>query len=107
MDEYLELVLLIGVSKFSKVSIFSDLNNLNDIRINKRFTTLMGCTQQDLEHYFDDRIGLLSESQGANKKTTLAKIKKSYNGYSWDRKNFLYNPFSLLLLFDNNSFDNY
>lgn len=107
MDEYLKFVMLTGVSKFSKVSIFSDLNNLNDITINERFTTLMGCTQQDLEHYFSDRIVVLAEIRDADKKTTLAKIRTWYNGYSWDGENFLYNPFSLLLLFDNNNFDNY
>ena len=96
-DQYLKFVFITGVSKFSKVSIFSGLNNLDDITIDDRFSTLLGYTHQELLHYFKDRVGELS----------VGKIKKWYNGYSWDGKNFVYNPLSILYLFNKNKFDNY
>lgn len=98
MDEYLKFVLLTGVSKFSKVSIFSDLNNLNDITLDLRYSTLMGYTEEQLLRYFP---------VGGPGEETLAKIKNWYNGYSWDGENFVYNPLSVLLYFEKSTFSNY
>jgi hypothetical protein len=93
---HLRFVMLTGVSKFSKVSIFSGLNNLEDITLDPRFGTLCGYTQQELETTFHDHL----------KTVDLAALKKWYNGY-----NFLsepvYNPFDVLLFLRNHSFKPY
>ncbi|SDG18375.1 ATP-binding protein [Chitinophaga filiformis] len=91
-DEYIRLLLLSGVSRFSKVSIFSDLNNLYDITLNPHYATLVGITQQELESGFKEEIIALQESQA----DILQKLKEWYNGYSWDGNSRVYNPFSIL-----------
>jgi Predicted AAA-ATPase/PD-(D/E)XK nuclease superfamily len=98
-DEHLEFVLLTGVSKFSKVSVFSDLNNLNDISLDEDYATLVGITQTELEQYFEDAIKILAEKNESSNADFLAKIKHWYNGYSWDGLQRVYNPFSLLNFF--------
>ena len=107
-DEYLEFVFLTGVSQFSKVSIFSDLNNIQDITLHSKFGDIVGISQQDLEHYFETELGTLSVEKNITKEAFLDKIKSWYNGYTWDLKTKMYNPFSLLLFFSNNGiFENY
>jgi hypothetical protein len=107
LDEYIRFVFLTGVSKFSRVSVFSDLNNLNDITIGAKHATIVGYTQDELTRYFDDRIDVFSQEPGMSREYLLEQLKLWYNGYSWDGKNFLYNPFSILNLFDKNQFGNY
>ncbi|MDT8440547.1 MAG: ATP-binding protein [Desulfuromonadales bacterium] len=96
-DEYLKFAFLTGVSKFSKVSVFSGLNNLEDISLNKDYATLCGYTQNDLETTFAGHLA------GAD----MAQVRDWYNGY-----NFLgdpvYNPFDILLFIKNgHQFENY
>jgi Predicted AAA-ATPase. len=95
-DPYLKLVFLTGVSRFSKVSIFSGLNQLNDITIDPSFATVCGYTQSELESVFEDRL----------KDFDKDKIKEWYNGYSWLGES-VYNPFDILLLFDKKMFKPY
>lgn len=106
-DKYIRFAFVTGVSKFSRVSIFSGLNNLNDITIDDQFSALLGCTHDELLKYFDHRIGDLSLKLNIKKKDLLQQMEKWYNGYSWDGRNFLYNPLSLLNLFSKNRFGNY
>jgi hypothetical protein len=106
-DAFLRFVFLTGVSKFSRVSIFSDLNNLRDITLSKQFATLLGYTQPELEHYFDKYIQNLCFELGMKKAYLLTQIKIWYNGYSWNAKDRLYNPFSILNLFAEQRFSNY
>ena len=106
-DKYIRFVFITGVSKFSRVSIFSDLNNLNDITIDDNFSTLLGLTHLELLKYFDDRIDDMSKKMAMDNNVLLQYIKQWYNGYSWDGRDFLYNPFSILSLFDKNRFGNY
>lgn len=103
-DEYLEFVFITGVSKFSRVSVFPELNNLRDITISGAFSTMLGYTNEELLSYFDDRIEKMAEGE---KEKLAADIKHWYNGYSWDGKNFVYNPLSILLLFEEERFGNY
>lgn len=103
-DEYLKFVFITGVSKFSKVSIFSDLNNLRDITISDSFSTLVGYTEEELLYYFDEGIKEMAEGKRAE---LLADIEKWYGGYSWDGKQFVYNPSSILYLFLEKCFGNY
>ncbi|MDM8560680.1 AAA family ATPase [Candidatus Parabeggiatoa sp. HSG14] len=106
-DAFLRFVFLTGVSKFSKVSIFSELNNLRDITLSKKFATLLGYTQTELESYFEKEIQSLCFELGIKKAALLAKIKTWYNGYSWNAKDTVYNPFSILNLFAEQRFSNY
>jgi len=106
LDPHLRFVLLTGVSKFSRVSIFSELNNLNDLSIHNRYSTMLGYTQEELEEHFADRIDALAPNFGG-REAFLAKIKEWYNGYSWDAQNFVYNPFSILSFFDKMNFENF
>ncbi|WP_056928545.1 ATP-binding protein, partial [Candidatus Symbiothrix dinenymphae] len=98
-DEHLRFVFLTGVSKFSKVSIFSGLNNLRDITLDEQFATICGYTQAELESNFDAHIELLAAKEQTTKQATIDEIRRWYDGYSWDGFNFVYNPFSTLLLF--------
>ncbi len=106
-DAFLHFVFLTGVSKFARVSIFSDLNNIRDITLSPQFSTLLGYTQHELESYFDQPIQNLCFELGIKKAPLLAKIKNWYDGYSWDAKNKVYNPFSILNLFTEQRFLNY
>ena len=105
-DPHLRFVLLTGVSKFSRVSIFSELNNLTDLTIYSDYATLLGYTQEELEHYFADRIDQLAPDFGG-RQTLLAQIKQWYNGYSWDAKHYVYNPYSILSFFAKKEFANF
>ena len=97
-DPHLKLVFITGVSKFSKVSIFSDLNNLNDITLDSSYSGICGITQHELETYFDEELKLYD----------IEKIKHWYNGYSWKGAERVYNPFSLVNFFvKNGDFQNY
>lgn len=104
-DKYIKFAFITGVSKFSKVSVFSGLNNLNDITIDEEYATFLGYTDEELLHYFDDRIDQVAE--GSNRADWLEDIKNWYNGYSWDGKNFVYNPLSILHFFQKRRFGNY
>ena len=96
-DPHIKLVFITGVSKFSRVSIFSDLNNLNDITIDPNFGGCCGITQIELEENFAEELITLDAE----------KIKKWYNGYSWNNGESVYNPFSLLNFFTKRVFQNY
>ncbi|MCA0230488.1 MAG: ATP-binding protein [Bacteroidetes bacterium] len=107
-DEHLEFVLLTGVSKFAKVSVFSDLNNLRDLTLNPQFSDLVGINQEELVLNFKAEISDLARERGITEEVFLGQIKHWYNGYSWGGKVSVYNPFSLLNFFaDNGSFQNY
>ncbi|MGC8651000.1 MAG: AAA family ATPase, partial [Hydrogenobaculum sp.] len=85
-----------GVSRFSKVSIFSGLNQLNDITLDPNFATICGYTEKELESVFQERL----------KDFDKEKVKEWYNGYSWLGEK-VYNPFDILLLFDKKMFKAY
>ncbi len=107
-DPHLRLVFITGVSKFSKVSIFSDLNNLEDLTLSDYLTAgMMGYTQEELEYYFKDYIPPTAEALNFSEEELLLKVKEWYNGYSWDGKNFVYNPFSILNFFKKRAFHNF
>lgn len=105
--EHLHFVLLTGVSKYGKISIFSDLNNLLDITLDPRFATLLGYTQAELEHYFSDRIDRLTQRYTMSRPEMLALIAHWYNGYSWDGVNTVYVPFSTLVFLEQQIFANH
>jgi len=106
-DQYIKFAILTGVSKFSKVSVFSGLNNIRDITLSESFCKLLGYTQEELELYFQEYIDLTSKEFNISKIELLDSLKKLYNGYSWNGKDFVYNPFSILYFFTEKQFGNY
>jgi hypothetical protein len=106
-DEHLRFVFLTGVSKFSGLSVFSALNSPDDITIDYQYATICGYTQEELEKYFPEHIEEVARYQNRNRQELLDKIRRWYNGYSWDGKTSVYNPFSTLSFFKKKQFDNY
>jgi hypothetical protein len=106
-DEHLKFVFLTGVSRFSGLSIFSGLNNLNDITMDYKYISICGYTQEELETNFKEYIERTAEAMCISKEEVLSKIKYWYNGYSWDGKTSVYNPFSTLSFFDKREFGNH
>jgi len=106
-DKYLRFVFLTGVSKFSKTSIFSELNNLDDLTLDANFSNICGYTQEELENCFQQYIEEFSRDNNISRESLLEIIAIWYDGYSWDGSNSLYNPYSILLLFKKKEFNNY
>jgi hypothetical protein len=96
LDRYIRFVLITGVSKFSKVSLFSGLNQLEDISLSKEYGNICGYTQEELEIYFKEYL------EGVN----LEEVREWYNGYNFLGEK-VYNPFDILLYLRNREFDNY
>ncbi|MDR2757405.1 MAG: AAA family ATPase, partial [Planctomycetaceae bacterium] len=106
-DEYLRFIFLTGVSKFSGLSIFSALNNLNDITLHKQFVSICGYTQEELENNFPEYIDSVADYLNMTKEKVLEQIRYWYNGYTWDGKTAIYNPFSTLMFFYAQHFNDY
>jgi hypothetical protein len=104
----IRFLLLTGVSKFSKVSIFSGLNNLEDISLSTDYATLLGYTEQELTNYFSLEVNNLAQKEGLSRPALLDKIRHWYNGYRFSEEEIsVYNPFSTLLLFKQQKFSDY
>ncbi len=95
-DAHIKFAMLTGVSKFSKVSLFSGLNNLNDITVDARYSAICGYTDEDVDTVFAPELPGLDRDE----------IRRWYNGYNWTGKS-VYNPFDLLLLFSKRKFEPY
>lgn len=106
-DEFLKFVLLTGVTKVSKTSVFSKLNNLTDITRNTKYATMLGITEEELYNNFKKHIEKASEELNLSIKELKMRLKKWYNGYSWDEINKVYNPYSILSFFNEYKFNNY
>lgn len=104
---HLHWTFLTGVSKYGKLSLFSDLNNLLDITLDARFAALVGYTQEELERSFPERIDGLAERYAVSRAEILEAIRFWYNGYSWDGVQRLYVPFSTLVFFELQTFENH
>ncbi|MFT6937681.1 MAG: hypothetical protein ACJA1N_001985, partial [Saprospiraceae bacterium] len=107
LEGHLKFLFITGVSKFSRVSLFSDLNNLKDLSKSPLASDLLGITQKELEHSFEKYISVATQKMNIPKVELLKWIKAWYNGYSYDGEITLYNPFSLLNFFLDFRFDNY
>ncbi len=95
-DAHIRFAMLTGVSKFSKVSLFSGLNNLKDITVDARYSALCGYTDEDLDTVFAPELPGLDRDE----------IRRWYNGYNWTGTS-VYNPFDVLLLLDQREFKSY
>lgn len=107
LDEYIKFMFVTGVSKFTKVSLFSGLNQITDITFNRKFAGICGYDQNELETSFSDHLEDLISDAGSGREHLLREIKRWYNGYSWDGEVKLYNPFSILSFFDLGNFQNF
>ena len=106
-DTLLELVFITGISKFAKVSLFSHLNNLTDITLSKDYAAITGYTQSELEFYFDDYLKRCASELELSPEALLDNIKIWYDGYTWDGKTEMYNPFGTLNFLADRQFKNY
>lgn len=107
-DKYIKFAFLTGVTKFGKVSVFSDLNNLNDISMDEQYIALCGMTEEEIHHYFEDDIHKLASAQKMTYEETCSRLKESYDGYHFvENSEGIYNPFSLLNTFYKMKFGSY
>lgn len=96
-DQYIRFAFLTGVTKFSKISIFSDLNNLRDISMEKQYAGICGITQKELESNFQPEIQVLADEQDLTYQQVLAEFKQWYDGYLFHPAGKgMYNPYSVL-----------
>ncbi|MBQ4378864.1 MAG: AAA family ATPase, partial [Treponema sp.] len=100
-DAHIKFALITGVTRFDKVSIFSDLNNLRDISLSEEYAAICGITQEEIERFLKPEIKMLAEKNTISEEECLAQLKKNYDGYhfSQDTSVDVYNPFSLLNAF--------
>ncbi|WP_240145139.1 AAA family ATPase, partial [Parabacteroides distasonis] len=100
MDSYIKFAFLTGVTKFGKISVFSDLNNLNDISMNPDFAAICGMTEKEIHHYFDLDIHTLATKEDLTYDETVELLRDNYDGYHFtENSEGIYNPFSLLNTF--------
>jgi hypothetical protein len=88
-DNNLQFIFMTGVTKFSKVNLFSGLNQLIDITIDEEFSSICGYTDHDLEEYFSEHLS------GCNPE----EVRNWYNGYNWTGSDSVYNPYDILLFY--------
>ena len=107
-DGYIKFAFLTGVTKFGKVSVFSDLNNLEDISMNERYIDICGITEKELHTYFDEEVETLGRKNGICKDDCYTKLKNQYDGYHFETGTVgIYNPYSLLNTLKNMKFSDY
>ena len=106
-DECIRFILLTGISKFSKVGVFSALNNLEDISMDEQFNDIVGYTQTELEYFFNDRITNVALKLKITETELLERLQEYYDGFSFDGKTRLYNPFSIMQCLKKEEFNNY
>ncbi len=108
MDAYIRFVFITGISKFTKVSIFSDLNNLDDLTLQISMATALGLTEAEIRPHLQEYITAFAEKEGISFDAFIDKMRTWYNGFCFapDGEN-VYNPFSTLLLFKTQRFANH
>lgn len=108
MDGCIKFALLTGVTKFGKVSVFSDLNNLIDLSTSRRYQSICGITKDEIAEYFDESVHELADAYGISYDAALDQLKENYDGYHFVNNSVdIYNPFSLLNTFANCEFGRY
>ena len=107
-DKYIKFGFFTGVTKFGKVSVFSDLNNLQDISMDKRYIDVCGITEEEIHRYFEEPLQELAKANGMTYDEAAAKLKEQYDGYHFEYgTEGIYNPFSLLNTFAKQIFKDY
>ena len=107
-DRYIKFAFLTGVTKFGKVSVFSDLNNLTDISMDHRYSSICGMTEKELLTNFKEGIGELASANEDNETETIDKLRMRYSGYHFEENSEeIYNSFSVLNTLANSRYDDY
>lgn len=107
-DRYIKFAFLTGVTKFGKVSVFSDLNNLTDISMDHRYISICGMTEKELLTNFKEGINELASANEDNETETIDKLRMRYSGYYFEENSEeIYNPFSVLNTLANSRYDDY
>lgn len=107
-DRYIKFAFLTGVTKFGKVSVFSDLNNLTDISMDHRYISICGMTEKELLTNFKEGIGELASANEDNETETIDKLRMRYSGYHFEENSEeIYNSFSVLNTLANSRYDDY
>lgn len=108
VDAHLRAVFLTGVTKFSKTSIFSGINNLNDISLDSPAAALLGYTQEEVTHYFKEYIDAFAQKSNKTSQEIMHELQMWYNGFRFSEENIkVYNPFSVLYCLSKQKFLNY
>ena len=107
-DPYLRYVFLTGITKFSQLSIFSELNNIKNISMDEPYAAICGITEEEIKEQMSYDLGLLAEKMQITRDEVLAKLKENYDGYhfTWPSPD-IYNPFSLFNAFNDGKFNSY
>ncbi len=107
-DKYIKFGFLTGVTKFGKVSVFSDLNNLQDISMDEEYFDICGISEKEIHTYFEESVNSLAVANNITYDAACAKLKELYDGYHFEYgTEGVYNPFSLLNTFNKNKFRDY
>lgn len=107
-DRYIKFAFLTGVTKFGKVSVFSDLNNLTDISMDHRYISICGMTEKELLTNFKEGINELASANEDNETETIDKLRMRYSGYHFEENSEeIYNPFSVLNTLANSRYNDY
>ena len=107
-DRYIKFAFLTGVTKFGKVSVFSDLNNLTDISMDHRYISICGMTEKELLTNFKEGINELASANEDNETETIDKLRMRYSGYHFEENSEeIYNSFSVLNTLANSRYDDY
>ncbi|MBQ5642311.1 MAG: AAA family ATPase, partial [Bacteroidaceae bacterium] len=108
MDGCIRFALLTGVTKFGKVSVFSDLNNLNDISMDNRYTEICGISEKELHQYFNEDIQKMADKDGVTYEDMSERLRQNYDGYHFaPNTGGMYNPFSILNVLSRLQFGSY
>lgn len=107
-DEYIQFIFITGVSKFHKVSIFSDLNQLRDISMTEDYAAMCGITEEEIDRYFTDEIAAFAERRKITVQECRENLRKQYDGYRFHPEgDGVYNPYSLLGALSDKDFGSY
>lgn len=108
LDSYIQLAMLTGVARFSKVSIFSDLNNLRDISFEDSYSEICGVTSDELQKYFQEGISEIGKQLNQSEEEVNDMLRRNYDGYHFSRRSKdIYSPFSLVSAFAKNDIGSY
>lgn len=108
LDSHVRFAFLTGITRFSRMTIFSGLNNINDISLDSKYSALCGVTPDELEKYFRKGIEKLAEDYGKNYGEMIQELKAYYDGYHFSKKSpDIYNPFSILNVLSKAEMSNY
>ena len=107
-EPMLRFVFLTGITKFSQVSIFSELNNIKNVSLDDEYAGVCGITKEELLTQMSEDIDMLAEAQGMTREETITKLKENYDGYHFSPASpDVFNPYSLLNCFDDKNFGAY